>query len=228
MKPTNSFRNTKKHSKNSFALSSDWEIGFSASTVIGQNFFTDGLQTTCGLSNNDLKCLSIIYSQDWTCWAFDNPYQPRSVPQKPAHWCSHRSKHLFQPEMYLCQSELTWIGRLRVASCLCFKARLRAKLLICKWFFILLQINLFSQERFFSLIWKVRVSGTRKWIISILAARNGTLDPIVARKGSCFGELKYSSFTFVIRVILQSFLLRQLLCPISLNFVSRCTETHAS
>ena len=35
---------------------------------------------------------------------------------------------------------------------------------------------------FFSLVWKVRVFGTRKWIISILAARNGTVDPSVAQR----------------------------------------------
>ena len=57
------------------------------------------------------------------------------------------------------------IDHFRVASSLCFKARLRAKPFIWKWFFILMHLKLVFSNKCFalSLVLKERVFGTRKW-----------------------------------------------------------------
>ena len=52
-----------------------------------------------------------------------------------------------------------------VASSLCFKAGLSAKLLIWKWFYILMQIKLILTRKVFHLVVKASVFGTRKWPI---------------------------------------------------------------
>ena len=58
------------------------------------------------------------------------------------------------------------IDHFRVASSLCFKARLSVKPLIWKWFFILMHLKLVFSNKCFalSLVLKVTVFGTRKWL----------------------------------------------------------------
>ena len=61
------------------------------------------------------------------------------------------------------------IGHFRVATSLCFKARLSTKPLIWKRFFILMQMKLILATKVFalSLVFKVRLLETRKWPFSL-------------------------------------------------------------
>ena len=82
----------------------------------------------------------------------------------PHNQITNRSfSHDVTMAMLVYQKNPVRIGQFRVASSLSFKARLTAKLLIWKWFFILMHTKLIFTRKLLHL---ALVFGTRKWPIS--------------------------------------------------------------